>query len=353
MTGSARACRWRGTRLLAVAVLAASGTAIGYAAWPETPRSGISTTSAGTSTVGRVAAATGDAIRVRPASLDQAGAIPTRRPPITHPPTAAPVVTPFPGAGNTGIPAGTVLHDYTGPREITTPNTVIRGVRFTPGSRITISAPGVVIRESLFQTYDTWDLSMNDHVPDASVDVYDSEFAGYPGDFVGGEMAVRGEHWRLHRVNIHDYRDGGGIDGDNLVEDSWVHNFHVSSACEHADGFQSIGDASDIVIRHNTIDMALHECMAGLVQLGNENGPNSNVTVEDNWLAGGSFMFYASMAPSDYPTHDIRFIDNHLSRKYFPDYGGYGIVNYWKPGTPGAEWYGNVDANTGKVIPAP
>lgn len=341
MTGSDRAVRRRALQLLAATVVAVIGTAVAFTASRNTSETKLSTSQPSVP-------AAREALRVEAATTRHSW-LATPSPP----PSAPPATAPFPGPSNTGIPPGTVLHDYTGPREITIPNTVIRGVRFTPGSRITISAPGVVIRESLFQTYDTWDLSMDDTVPNATVDVYDSEFAGFPGDFVGGEMAVRGEGWRLHRVNIHDYRDGGGIDGNNLVEDSWIHAFHVSLACEHADGFQGIGDSSNVVIRHNTIDMGLRECMAGLVQLGNENGPNSDVTVEDNWLAGGSFVFYASMAPSDYPTHDIRFINNHLSKKYWPDYGGYGVVNYWKPETPGAVWSGNVDADTGALLATP
>lgn len=270
-----------------------------------------------------------------------------------RPMTSAVTRESFPGPDNTGVPAGVRLTTYTGPRIIRKAHTVIDRVIFTPGMRITISAPGVVIRDSRFETHDTFDLSMDDHVANASVDVWDSEFIGNTATFSGEEMAVRGQGWRLHRVNIHGYRDGGGIDGNNLVENSWIHDFVVSDACEHADGFQSLGDASNIVIRHNTIDMALDSCMTAPVHLGDEYGGNSDVTVSDNWLAGGSYVFYASMAPGDHPSQAIRFIGNHLSSKYFPRYGAYGVVNFWVPTTPGAVWSRNIDATTGATVAPP
>ncbi len=258
----------------------------------------------------------------------------------------------FPNAGNTGVPAGVTLSDYTGPHEITKANTVIQNVRIKGGSRITISAPGVVIRNSIISTDDTFGVSMNDQVANASVVIEDSEFVGSYDPNPADEMAIRGRGWTIRRVEIRGFRDGGGIDGNNVVEDSYIHDFVVSSACEHDDGLQGLGNTSNITIRHNTIDMALDHCMAGVVQLGTEYGSNHNVTVDDNWLAGGSWIFYSSLLP-DVSSDGIKFINNHLSKKYFPNYGVYGVCHNWIAGAAGVQWSGNVDADTGKVIQAP
>ncbi|WP_131745324.1 hypothetical protein [Frankia sp. Cppng1_Ct_nod] len=259
----------------------------------------------------------------------------------------------FPNADNTGVPAGVTLTNYTGPREITKANTVIQNVRISGGGRITISAPGVVIKNSVISTDDTFDVSMNDNVANASVVVQDSEFVGSYDTSPHSEMAIRGKGWTIERVEIRGYRDGGGPDGNNTIENSYIHDFVVSSECEHADGLQGLGNTNNIAIRHNTIDMALDHCMAGVVQLGTENGGNHNVTVDDNWLAGGAWVFYSSLLPSGNTSDNIRFINNRLSKKHFATYGNYGVCANWIANAAGVAWYGNVDVDSGATIPAP
>ncbi|WP_250285408.1 MULTISPECIES: hypothetical protein [unclassified Frankia] len=277
---------------------------------------------------------------------------PTAAQPGAPAPAPAPASS-FPNAGNTGVPAGVTLTDYTGPREITKANTVIQNARIKGGGRLTISAPGVVIRNSVISTDDTFGVSVNsDQVANASVTVEDSEFIGSYDPQPADEMAIRGRNWTVRRVEIRGFRDGGGIDGGNVVEDSYLHDFVVSSACEHIDGLQGLGNTDNITIRHNTIDIALDHCIAGVVQLGTEYGSNHNVTVDNNWLAGGSWIFYSSLLPGG-SSDEIKFINNHLSKKYFPNYGVYGVAHDWNPGVAGVQWSGNVDADTGKVIPAP
>ncbi len=344
--------------LLAGAAVAAAG---GLAGCKPTVDPGLTSTPAPSVSVGLAATPTTDP-SPQPATPQAAATVTTATgaPSVstTTQPRAQVVAAPaapttFPNAGNTGVPAGVTLTDYTGPREITKANTVIQNVRIKGGSRIIISAPGVVIRNSVISTDDTFGVSVNnDDVSNASVVVEDSEFVGSYDPKPADEMAIRGRGWTIRRVEIRGFRDGGGIDGNNVIEDSYIHDFVVSSACEHADGLQGLGNTSNITIRHNTIDMALDHCMAGVIQLGTEFGSNHNVAVDDNWLAGGSWIFYSSLLPG-VSSDNIKFTNNHLSKKYFPNYGVYGVCHNWIAGIAGVQWSGNVDADSGKVIQAP
>ncbi len=276
---------------------------------------------------------------------------------VTSAPSGQPAVAPtFPNAATTGVPAGIRLAPYTGPMVITQDDTVIDGrlIDHNTGSgyddMLIIRAKNVLIKNCRFTNSGTNQVGVDDGYPDASITIQDSEFAPpAPPD-----AAVRGRHWTLLRDNLHGFLDGIHPDGDNRIQDSYIHDFVQPDPGDHVDGSQTLGGTGNITFEHNTIIFEPTHDMAGAIQLGTEYGGTHDVMIDNNLLAGGTFTIYSSYGHAE--SFNIRVTNNHFSRRVFADYGADG---YLYPGwtrtsnAPGGVWSGNVDADTGVAIPLP
>ena len=136
----------------------------------------------------------------------------------TTPPPSSPTPTGFPDAGNTGVPSGTNLTAYTGPSNITTPNTVIDGK--TIGC-IQISAKNVVIRNSSISCNGS-DYYAVDVGSAGSVTVQDSNIDCRSTNSNGaGRMYIT-----LRRVEITNCENGLSVAHDVTVQDSYIHDLY-------------------------------------------------------------------------------------------------------------------------------
>ena len=179
----------------------------------------------------------------------------------------------WPGAGNTGYPAGLVLRSTSG-RTITADNAVIDGERVT-GS-LTIAARNVTVRNSLISYQGSGGGGSG------AIKVLAGASALIDRVEIDGNSAVHTCVWHegasvtVNAVNCHDMEDGffawaasgSASSGDNFtITNSYVHGFNAVESNGHFDGFQTEGAANG-VIRHNTFDLPVDS--TGAISIWNE-----------------------------------------------------------------------------------
>lgn len=237
-----------------------------------------------------------------------------------------PPPTGFPNASNTGVPAGTTLTAYTGPGNVTTANTVITGK--TIGC-ISVSAPGVVIRNSKISCAGDA-ITVSDKVSTSTVlTVEDTEIDCKNTNGTG----VNEADFTLRRVNIHGCENGLDMNQNVLIEDSYIHDLYNSSAA-HADGIQfgtghwngssyvcGTGCVNNITIRHNTIyGMGADGSFGTSAIIDHSFGPNTNILIDSNLLAGGAATIYCSIG---FTGTNYRVTNNSFSTKFKSTVGFY------------------------------
>jgi hypothetical protein len=230
----------------------------------------------------------------------------------------------FPGADNTGVPAGTTLTAYSGPSTIKTPNTVIDGK--TLGC-IDVSAPGVVIRNSKISCADGYAVYVDDKLMlTTRVLIEDSEI-----DCKNGPGTAVGEaHVTVRRVNVHGCENGFDLNQNTLVENSYIHDL-FQSASAHPDGIQfTLGHwtgssytccSLNITIRHNTIYATSDAGVIGNAAIISNRRGDENILIENNLLAGGGYTLYCEQ---DARGTNYRVLNNHFSTRFSPRVGQYG-----------------------------
>jgi len=220
---------------------------------------------------------------------------PTTTPPPTTPPPATGTTTcplpKYPTDSCVGVPAGktltTISGDYTAKA-----GEVIDGKRIT-GSLI-IGGSGVVIRNSEITGKIDNNAGSNSSRPSFTVE--DSTMGPNScGNISDGVVGV--SNYTAKRVRIKNQPDGFRIAGSNvLIEDSYVTVCSVNPN-DHSDGIQVYGaaNATNIVIRHNTIDQRSVTNGAATAPIfiptdADRQGNNGvTVTVADNVVAGGGY----------------------------------------------------------------
>jgi hypothetical protein len=245
--------------------------------------------------------------------------------------TTQPPQTGWPSASNTGVPAGTALSAYTGSCTITTAGTVIDAKTINCGS-MTISASNVTIKRSIINGN-----AFSVVRPNSSGFVMsDTEITcnGAEGAYAinGGDGAV------ISRMNIHDCENAIESGSNSTFQDSYVHNFRAAGA-PHYDGVSIDGGQSNVMIRHNTIILLQNQTSA--VMIDNYFGAVSNITVDNNNLAGGGYTVYSDDQFNSNSISGVRFTNNRMGS------GSWGYANIGRAQPYSA---GNYDATTGATI---
>jgi hypothetical protein len=274
------------------------------------------TSGATASTVGPTASARPSATPSAPPKSPTSGPSPSRRP---NSPTGVgpnrtncgeiPSACGFPDATNTGVPAGTKLTVVNGYLTIKTKGTVIdrKDIR----GCVDVQAPNVVIRRSkitcltdpyLLRSFTVRPKGSELLVEDVEIDC---------GTRSGGPAS---DSFIMRRVEIRNCENGADVGSNVTVEDSWIHSMYLS-ATGHPDGLQFSG-GSNVVVRHNTIFPGANTNAAIITQRDG----NSNVLIESNLMAGGSYTLYCPM----YSSTSLRVINNRFSTLFWPKGGQYG-----------------------------
>jgi hypothetical protein len=246
--------------------------------------------------------------------------------PPASPPPRGPGAPPsaFPGPSNTGVPAGTSLSAYTGPSTITTPGTVIDGK--TMGC-IRVSAPGVVIRRSKISCSGGYAVLSGDG--DYSGERLLIEDTEIDCKHTGG-TALGEANFTLRRVDISGCENGGDINQNVTVEDSYVHDLYNEGSA-HTDGFQMasghyengnlVAGSLNVTISHNTIYGMGADGSFGTSAIISNHGADRNILIQDNLLAGGAVALYCEQGAKG---TNYRVLNNAFSRKFKHTVGYYG-----------------------------
>ncbi|MCY1061462.1 right-handed parallel beta-helix repeat-containing protein [Nannocystis sp. SCPEA4] len=243
----------------------------------------------------------------------------------------------YPDADCTGVPAGTALTVVEGDLNITEPDTVIDGKDIR--GCVSVNAPGVVIRNSRVSCPDFIVVSsFGGAYEGTGLVIEDSEI-----DCQGtGGTAVGDTNFTVRRVDIHGCENGFDLDGDVLIEDSYIHDMYQSAEA-HTDGAQLTPVGHDVTLRHNTI--YANEGTSAFISPEVSLGIVSNIRIESNLMAGGAYTLYCQQ---DGPGSDYRVVDNHFSTLFYPTVGAYGP---WTDCEDETEVHGNVYHETDEPLP--
>ena len=220
-------------------------------------------------------------------STSGGGASTTTVPPTT---TTAPPPPPttggYPTPATTGVPAGwTPRTVHSGDYTASTPGQVIDGWRIT--GVLTIAASNVTVRNS--EVYGQVWLASNTN---ASGLLVEDTTIGPPSGISSwghGMLGVKG--FTARRVEIRNASDGFRVSGSNvLIEDSFFKA--VQPGCAHLDGVQGYYGGTNVVLRHNTLDVR-GSCATAAIFFGDS---SREVQAFDNLTMGGSFVLKSNDA---------------------------------------------------------
>jgi hypothetical protein len=243
--------------------------------------------------------------------------------------------TGYPDATNTGVPAGATLSPYVGNLVINTPGAVISGLDIQ--GTVTIDAPGVTLENCRVTNTNPGSyyviLTYGDTtIQDCTINGNNTNSNGING---GGTFL---------RNNIYGVENGIDPGSNSVIQDNYIHNLQAPGS-PHYDGIElsGWGNQTNITIRHNTVDMG-NLGQTGAVNLTNDFGSISNVTIDNNLLKGGSFTIYTDNSHGGGPLTNIQITNNIIKSGQFGDF-------YFQTTNPTHS--GNVDYDTGAALDSP
>lgn len=262
----------------------------------------------------------------------------------------------FPNASNTGVPAGTKLTARTGNISITQDGEVINGVDLN-GS-FDVYANNVTIENCRITSANWWGINLRQGY--SGLKVLHCTITG----LVGQGQDNGGEDYAISNMgngnievafnNISEFGDALSL-SHGSIHDNYVHDLQSFIALdghyEHTDDIISDGDDPlGLVIRHNTLlnQMTTAQGASAAVGLFADDGPVSHSTVDNNWIAGGSYALYAGGSGAT----SIVITNNIFSTQYWSGCGYYGPVAYWNAGGAGNVFTGNRFVDGTPVSPA-
>jgi hypothetical protein len=286
-----------------------------------------------------------------PSAPAGASASPTpRKSTTTKPPggggsTGGPRTSGKPDASSTGVRPGVSLTVVNGDQTFSTDNQVISGRDFR--GFVKVSGKNVRFVNCIFRGRAT---SSNNALLDTGKGtgtvVEDSEFV--PSNPSATLIDIDANNVSIYRANIHGSVDGVQTGSNVLIQDSYIHDMswfasdpNQGGGPTHNDGVQGFLGDSNVVLRHNNIDMST-------TKDGNAAFQNSakNSRVEDNWLDGGGCTLNFNHVNA--PLGGIAVVNNRFGRHSF-----FKCPILLSTQTTLSANSGNVWADTGQAIPAP
>lgn len=240
----------------------------------------------------------------------------------------------FPDASTTGVPAGTTLTQYTGPFTISTAGTVIDGKTIT--SCIGINATDVTIRNSRITAdcgYVVYAQDKGSASPSLTLEDTEIQCTGLHNTAVGEANIT------MRRVKIHGCENGGDVNRDWDVRDSYVYDVDNRDGA-HADGFQMgaghfegstlVAGVKNITFVHNTIFSVDSSGNGGTSAIisnrltgGNPAGPDQNMLIQGNLMGGGAFTLYCEQDGAHYVNGQVT--GNAFTTRFYPKGGAFGF----------------------------
>lgn len=249
----------------------------------------------------------------------------------------------FPSLATVGVPAGLSLHRI-GPITVRTNGAVIDGV--SASTEINVEADNVTVRNSRLTANGEWGIIQRDG--HTGLRVENTEILGDGVNRVQTGILNQGRMLTVERVYIHTVSDGiqtdQGVVADSLISDlkefPGDHCVDISSNGSPAPGMS-------LDVRHNTLLNPLGQTSA--MSIYQDFGRAHDVTVEQNYLAGGGYALYGGKGQYG-QSYNIRILNNVFGRRYYSNSGTFGPVTDFEQG-PGNVWSGNTLESGGVVTP--
>jgi hypothetical protein len=278
---------------------------------------------------------------------------------------AKPSACGYPDATNTGVPAGTTLKTVPGQISsgpgwtwnaatsvlaVTGSGTVLTGL-YIPGN-LEIDASNVTIKDVQVVTGGNFGISLR-HTTGVTIE----------NSTISGQNATTGRVGSaiddvysdstgitITDCNIYSFKTGiqvqtGMITGNYLHDPGYV-------AGDHTNGFFVNGGTEPMTIEDNTVFDSLNQTDAISLDASAAGTPVANKTIENNFLAGGSYTIYGGDSLGN-TLSSVLFEGNRFGQLYYATSGQYGPVAYFTAtGTGGNVWSGNFYDTTGATIPS-
>lgn len=260
----------------------------------------------------------------------------------------------FPGANNTGVPAGMVLSAYTGPMTVTANGTVIDAKTIT--GDLQIRASGVVIKNSKVNGDVRIDSSYT--AQPYSFTIQDSEVdAGRAlGQDAYDGTGIGAINFTATRVNVHGGKLSVNCFYHCTVKDSYLHDQSKDTTGATHEGAIRVGDTSNTI--HTTLlcnapDVAPDAgCSGDYTGYGDFSPVQNNLTQYNLIMAStAGFCAYGGASqgkPYSSNSNNLRYLDNVFQRGTSKSDHGYYVCGYYgyftdyDPSKPGNQWSGNV-----------
>jgi hypothetical protein len=311
-----------------------------------------------------VAAALGAAALAAMSALAAVGAFNGNAAALTNC-AAKPSSCQYPDATNTGVPAGAILksvpsqltsgpgwsYSATGKNVVVTGKGAVLSNLYITGN-LTINASSVTVKNVHVATDAVFGVSFT-HTTGVTIENstisglnattgrVDSAIDDVYGDSTG--MVIKDN-------NIFDFRTAIHI-STGLVEGNYIHDPGYISG-DHTNGFYVNGGTEPLTISGNTIFNSRSQTDAINLDAGSAGVPVANKTVQNNFLAGGSYTLYGGDALGN-PTSNIVIKGNRFAQLYYPTSGQFGAGAYFNAKGSGNVWSGNTWDKTGQTIPSP
>jgi hypothetical protein len=273
----------------------------------------------------------------------------------------------YPDATNTGVPTGTVLRAVPGqvksgpgwhwdPRGwlvATKSGAVISDI--SVNAAISVNAPNVTIKDSYINCTGgcNFNIIIRDRSTSASPSanntvVEDSTIVDTSRRSAVGIDAENVRNTRILRNNISG--EGAGIllsEGSSTIKGNYIHDLAICCGY-HNEDFQTMA-GGNVTITHNTLFNQNDQ--TSVLQVTQDFGPESNVTINNNLLAGGGWSIYGGDTGQGMsrPATGIRITNNRLGTIFFRRCGFFGWVTAFnRPRGLGNVMRGNFWDATGK-----
>ena len=275
----------------------------------------------------------------------------------------------FPTTSNSGIPAGTALKNVPGQvssgpgwawnkadgyLQVTGNGANLTGLRLS--GTVNVSASNVTLKDLSItvggdsSAGDSYGVTL-DHT--ANVTIEDSNIQGTnttTGRMGEGIKDVYTDSTGTQVLNNNIQKTDTAIQlYQGVIKGNYIHNLGLIDG-DHVNGITTNGDTKPLDIENNTILNKFGQTDAiGLFQ---DSGIVANVTINNNYLAGGGYTIYGGDG-SIGQSSNIKVTNNQISTMYFPNGGQWGPVAYFDDKGPGNTWTSNTWAGSGKTIPEP
>lgn len=262
----------------------------------------------------------------------------------------------FPDADTTG-PRIALKPHKAGAWAVRTDGLVIRGQDIT-GS-LDIYANNVTVIDTRITSDNWWGINLRPGY--SGLKVLHSTITAVPGkgpDNGGVDYAVSnmgGSSIEVGWCDVSVFGDALSMGQGNL-HDNYVHDIvafiNLGGEWQHTNTVISGGgNTGHLIIRHNTLlnPTGLKQGASGSIGLFADTGVVRNVTVDDNWIAGGAYALYGGATGAT----GIKVTDNVFSTEYHPASGGYGVVAHWNAEGAGNVWRDNRMSDGRPIQPEP